>query len=102
MTDPINARIARDPRFQAIASRRTRLAWTLFGLTMVLYFGLILTATLAPAVLGQPLTPGGTTSIGWPIAAVVIVVPWLFTIFYIRHANADSRAMARVVEEVTK
>ncbi|MGQ3673380.1 DUF485 domain-containing protein [Xanthobacter sp. TB0136] len=102
MTDTINARIARDPRFQAIASRRNRLAWTLFAITMVLYFGLMLTATLAPAILGQPISAGGTTSIGWPLGAAVIIIPWLLTILYVNRANVDSRDMAEVVEEVTK
>lgn len=102
MTDKTNARIARDPRFQTIARRRNTLAWTLFIITMILYFGLIMTATLAPAVLGQPVSAGSTISIGWPIGAVVIVLPWLFTIFYINRANADSEEMARVVNEVTR
>lgn len=95
-----NANIARDPRFHEVASRRNRLAWTLFGITMVLYFGLILTATLHPATLAAPMIPGGTTSVGWLIGAVVIVIPWLFTIIYVRRANADGREMTRIVNEV--
>lgn len=100
MSHGTNAAIAADPRFREIASRRSRLAWTLFALTMILYFGIILTATLHPAALATPITPGGTTAIGWPVGAAVIVVPWLFTILYVRRANADGREMTRIVKEV--
>lgn len=100
MTNGPNAIIARDPRFQEVAARRNRLAWTLFAITMILYFGLVLTATLNPGALARPITPGGTTAIGWPIGAAVIIVPWLLTIVYVRRANADGREMNRIVDEV--
>ncbi len=93
------ADIARDPRFQEVASRRNRLAWALFAVTMALYFGLILTAALAPAILAEPIVAGGTTAIGWPIGAIAILVPWLLTILYVRRANADGREMTRIVNE---
>ncbi len=95
-----NAEIARDPRFREVAGRRNRLAWTLFAVTMILYFALILTATLNPAALAAPITPGGTTAIGWPIGAFVIIVPWLLTIVYVRRANSDGREMTKIVNEV--
>ncbi len=91
--------IARDPRFHEVAARRNRLAWTLFGITMVLYFGLILTATLRPAALASPMSSGGTTTIGWLVGAFVILVPWTLTILYVRRANADGREMAEIVRE---
>lgn len=100
MAHGTNAHIARDPRFQEVASRRNRLAWTLFAITMVLYFGLILTATLHPSALAAPITPGGSTAIGWPVGVIVIVVPWLLTLIYVRRANADSREMTTIVKQV--
>ncbi len=100
MTNGPNAEIARDPRFREVAARRNRLAWTLFAVTMVLYFGLILTATLNPSALAAPITPGGTTAVGWPIGALVIVIPWILTIVYVRRANSDGREMTKIVNEV--
>lgn len=94
--------IERDPRFHEVANRRNRLAWTLFTITMVIYFGLILTATLNPAALARPISPGSTTSIGWPLGVLAIVIPWLMTLLYVRRANADSREMTRIVNEVLK
>lgn len=94
--------IERDPRFHIVANRRNRLAWTLFAITMVLYFGLMLTATLNPAALSRPWAPGSTTTIGWLIGALVIIIPWILTIVYIRRATADGREMTRIVNEALK
>lgn len=99
MNDPTTERIKTDPRFREIAERRNRLAWTLFGITMALYFGLILTATFNPAALSTPLYAGAAVTIGWPIGAAVIIIPWLLTLYYVRQTNADGRAMSSVVNE---
>jgi len=99
MTDTTTERIKADPRFREIADRRNRLAWTLFAITMVLYFGLILTATFAPAVLSAPIAAGSPVTLGWPIGAAVIIFPWLLTIYYVRQTNAEGRAMSTIVTE---
>jgi uncharacterized membrane protein (DUF485 family) len=101
MTDPTTERIKADPRFRAITDRRNRLAWTLFGITMALYFSLILTATFNPAALSAPLYVGSTVTVGWPLGAAVIVIPWFLTIYYVRQTNADGQAMSAVVSEAT-
>lgn len=56
MKDTTSDRIGSDPRFKEVAERRNRLAWTLFAITMTLYFGLILTATLNPSALTTPIS----------------------------------------------
>ncbi|PJN95861.1 DUF485 domain-containing protein [Amaricoccus sp. HAR-UPW-R2A-40] len=99
MTDPTTERIKADPRFRAIADRRNRLAWTLFGITMALYFSLILTATFNPAALSVPLYPGAAVTVGWPIGAATIIIPWLLTIYYVRQANSESQALSTIVSE---
>lgn len=98
----LNERVARSPRFQVVADRRNRMAWTLFAITMIIFFGLILTATLNPAALARPMSEGSTMTIGWPIGAAAIIIPWLFTIVYIRRASADGREMDQIVREALK
>lgn len=102
MSHSENERIARDPRFQKVANGRNRLAWTLFAITMLFYFSLVLTAAFNPDALARPFSEGSTMTIGWPIGALVIIIPWLFTIYYVRRANADGREMNRIVQEVLK
>lgn len=102
MSEGFTSKIMQNPRFHAVADRRNRLAWLLFGITMILYFSLILTAVLNPTALARPLWEGATATIGWPIGALVIIIPWLLTILYVRRAGADSREMSQIVNEVLK
>ena len=44
-----------------------------FGVTMTLFFGLILVVAFRPELLATPIGPGRDTSIGWPIGAALIV-----------------------------
>lgn len=99
MSDPACDRIRLSPEFTEIAERRSRLALMLFGITMIMYFSLVFTATFNPKLLATPMSPGAVTSVGWLIGAAVVIIPWLFTILYVWRANADSRAMSHIVKE---
>ena len=49
MSSEIYARIRENPKFKELVSKRERLAWTLTGIVLVLFFGLFpgLTAMIA-------------------------------------------------------
>ena len=76
-----------------MVTRRARLAWWLFALVVVLYFGLMNVAAFAPRLLGTPLGEGMVVSIGWPIGAAIILIGWLSTGFYVWRANTDYAAL---------
>jgi uncharacterized membrane protein (DUF485 family) len=69
----------------ALAARRWRIALTLTGLMLVTYFGFVLLVAYDKPLLGQILTPG--LSLGILLGAVVILVAWALTGFYVRWAN---------------
>ena len=99
MNDPISAKIRANPRFQELARQRTQMAWLLFGVTMTLFFGLILVVAFRPELLATPLGPGRATTIGWPIGAALIVFSWLLTAFYVRRANAETENTRQIIAE---
>jgi uncharacterized membrane protein (DUF485 family) len=99
MSDPISARIRANPRFQDLTRRRTHMAWLLFGVTMTLFFGLILVVAFLPGLLATPLGPDRVTSIGWPIGAALIVFSWLLTAFYVWRANAETENTRQIIAE---
>ena len=51
MSSEMYARIRTNPKFKELVSKRERLAWTLTGIVLVLFFGLFLTVAFNPAVL---------------------------------------------------
>ncbi len=93
-------RIYRDPEFLRLAADRSRLAGRLLVLTLALFLVLLALVAFFPATLATPLGPGRVATIGWPLGAVVIVVPWIFTLLYVRRANAIGAAMDSVVRRV--
>ena len=71
--------------FTALAARQRRIALTLTGAMLVLYFGFILLIAYDKPLLGSKLAPG--LSLGIVLGALVIVCSWLLTWGYVRWAN---------------
>ncbi len=93
-------RIARDPNYQKLRSRRTRLGWTLTWMMMVVYYGFILLVAFNKPFLSQRLGDGVMT-MGIPIGFGVIVFTVVITAYYVNRANAEfdtlSDAVAKAV-----
>ena len=70
---------------QALHVRRWRIAITLTALVAVIYFGFILLIAYQKETMGTLLMPG--LSLGILLGALVIVLSWLLTWFYVRWAN---------------
>ena len=81
-------RIARDPNYQKLRSRRNRLGWTLTLLMMIVYYGFIVLVAVDKPFLAQRMGEGVMT-LGIPIGFGVIVFTILITYYYVRRANAE-------------
>ncbi|WP_326525169.1 DUF485 domain-containing protein [Sphingomonas sp.] len=79
-------RIAADPRYRALVSRRSRFAWALSAIVLVVYFGFIALVAFDKSLLAAPLA-GGATSIGIPIGIGIILLSIVLTGVYVRRAN---------------
>lgn len=101
----MDARLERaqnDPEFQTLVHGRTRLAWILSAIMMIVYFGFILMIAFAPAHLGKPIGAGVTT-LGIPIGVCVILAAFALTGIYVWRANSYYDAMTqRIKERVTQ
>lgn len=86
MTTDTSERIQRNPKFQALVAKRTRLAVTLSLIMLAIYFGFILLVAYAPGFLGTPIG-GGVTTIGVPVGLLVIVSAFVLTGIYVARAN---------------
>jgi uncharacterized membrane protein (DUF485 family) len=71
---------------RAVARVRWRLAIALTGAMVATYFGFLALVAWAPALLARRLTGG--LSLGILLGALVIVIAWLLTWWYVRWANA--------------
>ena len=87
MSDPIYARVRRNPKYRLLVQRRGRLAAALSAVVLVSYYSFMMVVAFAPDTLGTPLGEGLTVSVGFPIGAAIIIVSWLLTGVYSHFAN---------------
>jgi uncharacterized membrane protein (DUF485 family) len=76
----------RHERLRVLAAKQWRIALTLTGAMIAVYFGFILLVAYQRPLLGRLVMPG--LSIGILLGAMVILATWLLTWFYVRWANS--------------
>ncbi|WP_438971575.1 DUF485 domain-containing protein [Methylophaga sp.] len=90
-----------NPNFHRLVKRRSRWAWGLAGIILVMYFAFILLIAFAPQWLAQPVAAGSVMTIGIPIGVFVIVVAFVLTGVYVHKANTDfDRINQKIISEI--
>lgn len=82
-------RIKNDPDFLHLVKVRSKFAWTLTIVMLVIYFGFVLVIAFDPSLLGTPLSEGSVTTVGIPVGVGVIVSAFILTGIYVRRANSE-------------
>ncbi|WP_448207757.1 DUF485 domain-containing protein [Azospirillum sp. sgz302134] len=89
MSDSVYQRVRQNPKFKLLVAKRGRLALTLSAIVLVAYYALMMVVAFAPDALRAPLGEGSNLTVGFPIAAVIIVISWLLTGVYSYFANGE-------------
>lgn len=101
MNDLIYQRVVSNPRFRELVQKRSRFAWLLSGITLVLYVAFILLIAFDPHWLGTPLYEGATITRGIPVGVGLIVISFILTGIYVIRANSEfDQLTADIVREV--
>jgi uncharacterized membrane protein (DUF485 family) len=87
MADRDVSQIRGEPLFRDLIDRRTRFAWTLSILMLVIYFGFIAIIAFAPRLLAVPIG-NSVTTVGIPVGLFVIISAFALTGIYVWRANA--------------
>ena len=95
----IQAKIRSNPKFAELVGKRTRLAVILSLLVLVPYYTFMYLVSTQPQIFATKISEGSVITIGWPIAALIIIGGWLLTGLYINRANGEFDA---ITEEVLK
>ncbi|MDD4855449.1 MAG: DUF485 domain-containing protein [Sulfuricurvum sp.] len=95
-------RIKNDPDFIQLVSVRSKFAWTLTIVMLVIYFGFVLTIAFDPSILGTPLSEGSVTTVGIPVGVAVIISAFLLTGIYVRRANGEFDELTRRIKAKAK
>ena len=96
--DDLTTRVARNPKYQELKAKRTRMGWWLTLAMMVVYYGFILLVAFDKPFLATRLGSGVTT-IGMPLGLAVIVFTIVITGIYVHRANGE---YDRLTDEIAK
>jgi uncharacterized membrane protein (DUF485 family) len=83
-------------RLRELDRARWRMALSLTGATVLLYFGFIALIAFGRSILVVQIVPG--LSLGILLGALVIVASWLLTWIYVRWANSVYDAQVRALQ----
>lgn len=95
-------RIKNDPDFLQLVKVRSKFAWTLTIVMLLIYFGFVLTIAFDPSILGTPLFAGSVTTVGIPVGVAVIVSSFLLTGIYVRRANGEFDELTAKIKRKAK
>lgn len=98
MQNDVAKRIVSDPNYQLLKRKRSRLAWVLTLLTLVIYYGFIMIIAFSPKSLAIPLA-GHTTTIGFPLGLGVILLSILLTGIYVVKANGEFEVLTQRIRD---
>lgn len=98
--ESVTAKIRQNPKFQTLVSRRSRFAWTLSAIVLVIFYGFVMIVAFNPASLGTSLTGTSFVTVGFAAGLAMFVGFWLLTAYYVHRANTEFDAMTKeLVEE---
>ena len=92
-------KIRSNPKFAELVGKRTRFAITLSLVVLVPYYTFMFFISTQPQLFASKVSEGGIITIGWPIAALIIIGGWLLTGVYVSRANGEFDS---ITEEVLK
>ena len=79
--------INNNPKYQELVHTRSRFAWILSILMLLVYYAFIMTIAFKPELLAVPFSDGSVISIGIPIGIAIILFSFLVTGLYVYKAN---------------
>jgi uncharacterized membrane protein (DUF485 family) len=87
MTVETVEQIKNHPKYQELVSTRSRYAWTLSILMLLVYYSFIMTIAFKPELLAVPLSDGSVISVGIPVGIAIILFSFFITGLYVYRAN---------------
>jgi len=99
MTVDLAAQIKNHPKYQELTTKRSRYAWTLSILMLLVYYAFIMTIAFYPEFLATPIYEGSVISIGIPIGIAIILFSFLLAGLYVHKANGTYDVL---LEEIKK
>jgi len=93
--------ILSNPKYQELVSKRSKFAWTLSIVILIVYYAFVLVIAFDPALLGAKIGDG-VISVGIPVGMGIIVLSFLLTGVYVKRANSEFEALTQDIKNSLK
>lgn len=98
--EELSRRIRANPKFHELKNKRNSFGWLLTVITLIVYYGYILTIAFDKGILAQKISDTGVMTLGIPVGVGIIVFTILITGLYVRRANSEFDALTeQIVQE---
>ena len=101
MNDELVQRIKANPDYQELVKKRTAYAVKLGLFVLAMFYAFILTIAFEPSLLGTK-TGDGVMTLAFPIAAAIIIISFITTLFYVKRANGEFEELTERVKDDIK
>ena len=98
MTQNIVEQIKNNPDYQKLVKTRSRFAWTLSIIMLVLYYAFIMVIAFKPELLGMK-TGMGVMTIGIPVGIAIIIISFVLTGIYVKRANGEFDTLTQNIKK---
>ncbi len=102
MQQDATQRILANPRFKELTTKRSRFAWLLSAIMLIVFYGYVMIVAFKPEMLAVKVSEGATLSVGIPIGAGIIILAWVLTAVYVVRANGEFEKLNREIIEESK
>ena len=97
MTEQMVQQIKNNPKYQELISKRSRFAWTLSIIMLVVYYAFIMLIAFSPETLGQKVGTGVMT-LGIPVGIFIILLSFVLAGIYVKRANSEFDTLTQEIK----
>ena len=98
MTQEQIEQVKNNPKYQKLVTERSKFAWTLSIIMLVVYYAFIMIIAFNPSFLGTKIGDGVMT-IGIPIGIAIIFISFILAGIYVKRANGEFDQLTKEVRE---
>ena len=98
MTQETIQRIKNNPKYQQLVTTRSKFAWTLSIIMLVVYYTFVMVIAFKPALLGTKIGAGVMT-LGIPVGVAIILIAFILAGLYVKRANGEFDKLTQEIRD---
>ncbi|MBF0423085.1 MAG: DUF485 domain-containing protein [Magnetococcales bacterium] len=95
-------KILQNQKYKDLVTKRSKFAWTLSIIMLIIYYAFVLIVAFAPNLLGTKISPQSVISVGVPLGVFIIIAAFILTGIYVRRANGEFDTLTQQIKEEMK